>query len=98
MMACAKAFETPNNLGSSYGFTGVVSVDLTLVAANVQKLWGWRIDADYETSKGFGQTLANDAFVAAQKLHDAAQRLRFSIDTGYVCLLSAILLRKPVKS
>jgi uncharacterized protein (UPF0332 family) len=98
MMSCAKAFETPNNLAASYGFAGAVSPELQLVAANIQKLRGWRIDADYDSIKGFGQQQANDAFVAAEKLHQAAQSLRVEGDSGYVCMLAAMLLRKPEKS
>ncbi len=98
MMVCAKAFATPNNLAASYGYQGHVSPDLTLIASNIQLLRGWRIDADYDSVKGFGQQQANDAYVAAEKLHLAAKSLRSCTDPGYVCMLAAMLLRKPEKT
>jgi hypothetical protein len=96
LMKCAQAFEKPNNLLTSYGFAGTVSDDLKLVAENIQKLYGWRIDADYDSVKGFASIQANDAYSAAVDLHDAANRLRSSQESGYVCMLAGTLIRKPV--
>ncbi len=98
MIACAKAFQNPNNLPANYGFTGTVSTDLKVVAVNIQKLRGWRLDADYDSAKGFGVTQANDAFDAAQDLQEAAGRLKTISDHGYICMLAAMLLRKPEKT
>jgi hypothetical protein len=97
MMKCAQAFEKPTDL-SKFGFSGQASPDLKLVAENTRKLYGWRIDADYDSAKGFGLTQANDAFDAALDLHEAAGRLRSSADLGYVCMLAAMLLRKPIQT
>jgi hypothetical protein len=95
IIRCAEAFAKPNNLASRYGFNGAPSADLVFIADNIPKLRGWRIDADYEAVKGFGQSQANDAFDASKKIHEAASNLRKSADHGYICMLAAMLIRKP---
>lgn len=98
MISCADAFEKGNNLSSNFGVMGNISEDLLTVASNVKFLKGWRISADYDSVKLFGKQQAEDAYEAAKKLHEATLKLRASADQGYVCMLAAMLLKKPERS